>query len=209
MKGFNYLITGEICSGKDSAGEYFNGYIRKAFANNLKIVCRLIRIGDFEGAEKHLTYLFNGNPPCNMKAKLIEFAQTPIDGEKDRSLLQTLGTKWARKHYPDIWADAIKKELKPENKYLILDCRFLNEFTAFPDWKSIYIDCPLEIRKERAIKRDGCWNDDWASSPAEAEIRKLQDLCDYTVFNDSTLEDLKAQIEAILEFDNFVRGEVI
>ena len=151
----NYIISGYIGSGKDTAAEYMNGYIRLSFARPLKDICKLIRIGDLESAKNNLIYLFNNSPPADIDKKLIEFSKIPYDGIKDRQLLQDLGTNWARAHYPDIWANAVRKQIKPDRNYCIVDARFCNEFNAFPDFTSLFINCPDEIRKERLILRDG------------------------------------------------------
>lgn len=79
--------------------------------------------------------------------------------EKDGDLLQLLGTEWARKKFgPNVWADALKLEIEkvrrlvPENFSLLIivdDCRFENEFDAFPDAVTIRLEVPEEIRRKR------------------------------------------------------------
>ena len=138
-----------------------------------------------------------------MDEKLKEFAELPVEGEKDRYILQKLGTEWARYNYPDIWANALAKQLKPENKYAICDVRFRNEFNYFPNWKSVYIECPADIRAERVLLRDGIWNPEWETRPAEQEIESLKPLCDYVVNNKGSKLQLKRQVSKILEQNGY------
>jgi hypothetical protein len=86
---------------------------------------------------------------------------------KDGPLMQLLGSDWARQTIDyDIWVKCLKaKMLKIENEYRFLhsspqlyfiigDCRFENEFDAFPDddFKRVYkirLEAPEQIRKNR------------------------------------------------------------
>lgn len=79
---------------------------------------------------------------------------------KDGDLLQLLGTEWARKKFgPNVWADALRIEIEKLRrtvpvgfKLLVIvdDCRFENEFDAFPDAVTVRLEVPEEIRKRRA-----------------------------------------------------------
>ena len=74
--------------------------------------------------------------------------------DKDGKLLQFLGTDWARKQYGEnIWVDLLKTGILNDNHndfYIISDCRFENEFDAFPEAFRVRLECPEEIRKNRA-----------------------------------------------------------
>ena len=54
--------------------------------------------------------------------------------EKDRLLLQVLGTDWGRERNPNIWLDAlfneIEKDKNSRDAIIITDARFNNEFEA-------------------------------------------------------------------------------
>lgn len=80
--------------------------------------------------------------------------------EKDGKLLQVIGTEWGRSIDPDIWIKATKAKIAqleqnfastPSVRLVVLieDCRFKNEFDAFPDAFSIRLECPENIRKPR------------------------------------------------------------
>ncbi len=78
--------------------------------------------------------------------------------EKDGVLLQLLGTEWGRKNiHENVWVDALKKKIEDDvkgwnrSKILIIidDCRFENEFDAFPDALRVRLEAPEETRKPR------------------------------------------------------------
>lgn len=75
--------------------------------------------------------------------------------EKEGAFLQFLGTEWGRKKDPDIWVKALKKQVSfyeaqaPGSFIIIDDCRFKNEFDAFPDALRIRLKAPEEDRKVR------------------------------------------------------------
>lgn len=68
--------------------------------------------------------------------KITNFIQDlcGIPREKDRKLLQIVGTEWGREKNPDLWLDATLKKIKEvedENvvkNFYITDVRFRNEF---------------------------------------------------------------------------------
>lgn len=78
--------------------------------------------------------------------------------KKDGTLLQILGTEWARKNIdPDVWTKAMKTQLQniPSNIIKVVeDVRFKNEFHMFDsideDIVKIRLVCPKEIRMQRA-----------------------------------------------------------
>lgn len=81
--------------------------------------------------------------------------------KKDGPLLQFLGTEWGRKTYGDaVWVNALRgrveiEKLKRNNDAarlitIISDCRFENEFDAFPEALRIRLVCSEAERKLRA-----------------------------------------------------------
>lgn len=74
------------------------------------------------------------------------------DIAKDGPLLQVLGTDWGRKTIDeDIWVKCLKKKIQSEGNSLVVigDCRFENEFDAFPEALRIRLECPEAVRKAR------------------------------------------------------------
>jgi|SRR5665213_432766 len=79
---------------------------------------------------------------------------------KDGALLQFLGTDWGRKTYgEDVWVHATRNQVEQlfekvgahaENILVVIsDCRFKNEFEAFPEALRIRLECPKVIRQQR------------------------------------------------------------
>ena len=83
------------------------------------------------------------------------------DIKKDGPLLQLLGTEWGRKTISEnIWIDILKGRIKnfvtdsvdnPQNKFFFIvgDCRFQNELSAFPDALKIRLECNAGVRRQR------------------------------------------------------------
>lgn len=76
---------------------------------------------------------------------------------KDGVLLQLLGTEWGRKVYGDnVWVDILKKRIElvaawPGKQLVVVaDCRFRNEFDAFPESLRVRLAAPEAARKLRA-----------------------------------------------------------
>lgn len=192
----NFILVGEMGSGKDTLAVMIPNVIRVAFGDELRTVAKLLRT---YGVSMTATYLETlGVPYCKKtEDALREFGKIPCDNIKDRELLQKLGT-WCRQYRDDIWIHAMKLRMKLENSYVITDCRRISEFKVFPNSVSIYIDCPLEVRKQRILDRDGKWDDKWLDSPAEAEIKELKKYCMLNISNDCSLENLQYKINTIL-----------
>lgn len=76
--------------------------------------------------------------------------------KKDGNLLQWLGSDWGRNTFGEsVWADVVKgkmSQLQYEGRMTVIvsDCRFENEFNAFPDALRVRLECPEELRKTRA-----------------------------------------------------------
>ncbi|MDX9730219.1 MAG: hypothetical protein RBT63_00475 [Bdellovibrionales bacterium] len=78
--------------------------------------------------------------------------------KKDRVLLQLLGTEWGRKVYGEnIWVRMLKQKISDlrtlEQKALVIvgDCRFENEFDAFPEALRVRLVAAEHVRRARAI----------------------------------------------------------
>ncbi|MBK8260118.1 MAG: AAA family ATPase [Nannocystis sp.] len=84
---------------------------------------------------------------------------------KDRKLLQWLGTEWGREIDPDIWVKILKSNVRfrmeqrnddghfsGNELFIVADCRFENEVTAFPEAVKVRLECSREIRKARCSK---------------------------------------------------------
>lgn len=76
--------------------------------------------------------------------------------KKDGPLLQLIGTEWGRKtRGENVWVKACQCEVKKlvENGYRVIiieDCRFENEFDAFPGSYKVRLMASKDVRKARA-----------------------------------------------------------
>lgn len=79
---------------------------------------------------------------------------------KDGPLLQVLGTEWGRKTVDDnIWIKCLTGKMESlakmqgglysDNVFVVGDCRFQNEFHAFPEALRVRLVCDALIRKQR------------------------------------------------------------
>jgi len=198
----NYIIIGEAGSGKDTVSSLLPG-TRIAFADDLKLVARLLRIRDINGAIAYMGQLFDGKEPSDYRRRLRQFMCYPEDQGKDRRLLQDLGM-WAREYYADIWIDAVKaKVARCRTPVIITDCRFINEFQAFSDFHSIYVECSEDVRVARLSQRDGGYDADSLMHVAESEIKGLKELCGYRVINQGSLDELRHNVDTLMAYIGF------
>lgn len=99
------------------------------------------------------------------------------DMVKDGPLLQLLGTEWGRKTIDEeIWVKCLRNKidkLKISNGYFIIgDCRFENEFDAFPDALRVRLFADEKVRKARC----SMWREN-TNHPSETG------LCHYSSIN--------------------------
>lgn len=84
----------------------------------------------------------------------------PLVQPKDGVLLQLLGTEWGRKTLGEnVWVDALKNYLaRMESAHgknvknltaIVGDCRFENEFDAFPEAFKVRLRASTDVRKAR------------------------------------------------------------
>ena len=85
-----------------------------------------------------------------------------IKKDLDKTLLQLLGTEWGRETlHKDVWVSCLQKKVAlmqrhdPNAHFIIDDCRFPNELSAFPNFLKIRLECDRDIRKERVSQ----WRD--------------------------------------------------
>lgn len=109
--------------------------------------------------------------------------------KKDGPLLQVLGTEWGRNtRGENCWVKAIKKRAKElmthDTIVIIDDCRFENEFTAFPKSLKIRLVASAKIRKERAES----WRTN-QSHPSEVGLDRFEKLGKFDLVLDTAKLD--------------------
>ena len=127
--------------------------------------------------------------------------------QKDGKLLQLLGTEWGRTtHGQDVWVQVIKSRINrfiemntDRDGHLVVvigDCRFKNEFDAFPDALTVR----LYANKSTRVERCSAWRD---NDQHQSEIDLDQYSADerfklsYNTGNLTTDEIIKDLIERI------------
>lgn len=192
----NFILCGSMCAGKDEVGAKIQG-IRLAFGDNIRTIVKSLRTGYFQQAHLLMTQYFDDKPPIDLAQQLMDFSKIPKDPPKDRPITQALGT-WARSIKDDIWINSVRQQIKPENNYVICDCRRLSELEEFVDFISIYVDASPEVRKQRLIARDGSFDPAWEQHEAEQEVKLLQSKCDFTITNNGSLKELENEIYGLM-----------
>ncbi len=146
----------------------FTGLNKYSFATPLKDACKAI----FGWGDEHL----NGD---------LKDVVDPKYGVSPRQALQTLGTDWARNTVnEDIWIIRAKEVLE-HGEVVVADVRFDNEAQLIRDLGGIVIEVVGTFADTQVRKH---------SSESGVSLG----LIDHTVVNDGTLEDLEAQIDAIM-----------
>jgi len=109
--------------------------------------------------------------------------------DKDRKLLQTIGTEAGRYTIDnDIWINRFREDMtivnktaqllnKPLNKFVMDDCRFPNEHQTLKalGFVGIYLDVSDDIRKKRLMDRDGKTQEETFNHPSETLIDTFKD----------------------------------
>ena len=194
----NFILCGEICSGKDTFAELLPHFHRLAFGDEIGLVCRNLRVNGVRGAYLQLSKLFEVTPP-NILRNLELFRRIPKDEPKERLLKQELGT-WCREQDDNIWIRRVQEQCIGKDNIVITDVRRKSEFDAFPEYISVFIDATLETRMKRLRKRDGSADETMFQHKAEREIQSLRSRCDFIVENNGTREELQEKIEEILKY---------
>ena len=192
----NFILVGEICSGKDTFAELLPHFHRLAFGDEIGLVCRNLRINGVRGAYLQLAKLFEVTP-VNLLRNLEIFSRISKDCGKERKLKQELGT-WCREQDNNIWIRRVQQQCK--DNIVITDCRRKSEFDAFPNYISVFIDATLETRMERLKERDGVVDISMFQHKAEREIQSLRSRCDFIVENNGTREELQEKIQEVLKY---------
>jgi hypothetical protein len=200
-----FILCGEICSGKDTVAAMLN-IPQFAFADQLKLLCRNLRINGVQAAETQVLELCNSGYLPNLLMKLSKRRSIPPVDAKDRQLLQELGS-YLRDFNRYIWINPVLHAVEGLQSCCISDCRYSLEFDSFPSFCSIFVDASLENRRSRAELRDGLATQAIFEHPAESQIASLRNRCDYIVENNGNLAELRDSIREIMKEEQSVQGD--
>lgn len=173
MKQIKIAFAGQMRSGKDTCGEYV-----------VKRYCGLVK--------KFAAPLYD----------ILAYAQKRcrLPQSKDRRFLQYIGTEWGRESInQNIWVDLLIEEvldLGPSVNVVVTDARFVNEFEALKraGFTLVKIDRSEQFRN--AAEAGGI-TQPAATHASEVDVQTYQGW-DYCIANDGTLEELYAQVDAII-----------
>ena len=159
-------FLGQMRSGKDTAAKYL---INKYGGNNAKFTDPLYKI-------QKAVYEIVGQP----------------EPEKDRRLLQLVGTDWGRDTISEtIWIDLLINNLKPSENTFVTDLRFINEAKALKDVGFVIVKI-IRLEKDRVTA--GATN---TSHRSEMEVDAIE--YDYIVENISDLNHLHSELDKIVQ----------
>lgn len=173
----NIGLIGRMRSGKDTVASYLAdedgyGYLQYAFGDGIREVCRRLYPDQFE------------------------------DGVKPRALLQGFG-EGARQFDRDVWVNDMFRRIN-RNEYtryrpvVVSDVRQFHEIEALKSrgYVLIRVTCPDAIRIDRAIKSGDRFEYADLMHGTETELDDWP--ADYTIANDGSLDELYAQVDAVI-----------
>lgn len=175
--GLKIAITGEIRSGKDTVTDYLQDEIggigKLYFAEGIEDIIR-----------RYFPEAYEGNT-------------------KPRWHFQEVGT-YMREVNVDVWVNAVERKYKNlkdigVKNFICTDLRQFNEY----DWLKangfivIKVETEAEIRIERMKASGDKFDAQSLVHPVELKIRSLK--YDYLITNNTTLEDLYAQVDNVLD----------
>ena len=106
-----------------------------------------------------------------------------------------------------VWIDQALRDINSNSKinYIVSDVRFDNEYEVFVSegFVPVLIDCDLETRVERVIKRDGKINYELLNHESEQNYKKFKPM--YILDNNGTFGDLYKEIDIMLATINYWR----
>lgn len=125
---------------------------------------------------------------------------------KDGPLLQVLGTEWGRNSIGEnIWVNALKGKIKDvsiregtwaydESLAVVGDCRFRNEFDAFPDALRVRLNCPTALRKERC----SAWREN-DQHKSEVDLDQYNEEMKFDLYFDTSVSKAEGVVGAIID----------
>lgn len=173
-------LVGRKRAGKDSVADilvHHYGYNRIAFADKVRDVCKIV----FELTDDQLT--------------IDEFKEQPIEHwpfETPRALMQKVGTECFRTVWPDVWLEAVKREIdkNPEERIVITDVRFENELLVSRARGGVNI-------RIDAAERLGPASDTHASEALADQL-----LVQHTIDNNGDIHNLYKNVTDLMEMPN-------
>ena len=166
------ILTGKSCAGKDT----LRGELEKlGYENIVSYTSRSMRIGEREGRE----YKFINK-------------ETFINMINNNEMIEYRTYNTLVNNIPDTWYYGLKKESLNSNKdyVVVLDLNGVESFTNYYGKENcfvIYMCCPTDERKHRAINRGSFDNTEWErrvkTDDEDFNAKKLKKFIDFTLVN--------------------------
>lgn len=175
-------FCGKMRAGKDTAYEFFRSQINGV----------------------HVKF---ADPLYEMQDVIYRIAKLPPleKNQKDRNLLQLLGTQWGRETInTDIWLNLFKIRLKdleiPLGNVFNTDARFENEIKLLKKigFRIVYI----EVNDEVCINRGAIFT----NHESEQYMKTFKDW-DYKINNDGSMEEYKSALQNLLNLFRSIDNE--
>lgn len=174
-------FTGQMGSGKSTAIECLKA-LYPGHVHNVKFAAPLYDIQDY------------------IYSRVKQVYKPKPDFIKDRKLLQWIGTEWGRDTIsPTVWIDIWKAEVAQVNEsnpgsiIVCDDVRFQNEAETVRAMGGIVVEIASNLRHSRIDTKAGI-----GGHATESGFDK--GLIDSTIFNNGTVEELKASIYKLINF---------
>lgn len=171
----NVAITGAMRSGKDVIAAYLTqkyGYTRFAFGDGIREVTRRL------------------------------YPQMYVNGEKPRALLQSFG-QMARTFDNAVWINDMFRRIDNDeytrySPVVCSDLRQPDEYSALKErgYVIIRVKAPSALRIQRAVESADTFT--YADLTHDTESHTDGFAVDYEVVNDGTLDELYAQVDAVI-----------
>ena len=172
-------LIGLAGHGKNSVGDILetnHGFRQSALADPIK---EMLAVG--LGIDRSCLY---GNDAA--KSQVI-----PHLGKSPRELLLSLGTEWGREQVePDVWTKILLSRLPSRASVVVTDVRFPSEVNHLREAGFIIARVVRPSYKAKA---------DRASTGHISEAGQADILCDLTIFNSGTLENLEALVLTLIK----------
>lgn len=184
------VFCGHIGSGKDTAAKYFidnYGYKTSKMAGASDRVGSLKRVV-FEIFDLDLS-----------KVEDRDYREAPhknLNGKTPRKALQYFGNE-TRQFFKDVWVNNTIKHIKTlgNKNFVISDARYSNEIEAIK-----LMECEDTRVHIVAIKKSSLnLKDEMYKDPSEEQIPQIQSVADFTIFNDSDIQDFHEHLRELYQ----------
>lgn len=185
MKTNIILLTGYAQSGKDTVADYLvNAYKYEKISFAQPLYAMLVAMFSHTGITEHMIKKMKVNggflPDCNVEV---------------RRMLQSLGTEWGRQFIRrSIWPSIVKQKISisDSKRFVIPDCRFINEYHKF-NHDNQFITHMWGIKRKKALPKPH--GGEFFRHESEKNITSLFEMADVIINNDFDMKSLFSEVD--------------